>query len=219
MASKLIWDTIFSTYWWEIELNPAHPDNRGNGHTLTGYSKAQGHSENHDKHQLLLVKVRMFVQQGYLKRCNKISIYHRYGSFIEKKVDNLVAELVPQDFCIYPEYPYDRLALSKYLKSIYQDVLTGKSIDYLLPLPKEPNKDYSRDTRLDIHKYFFDTFHDLQIHCEKLTSEGFPAHLVKHFLLKYVEKYPNLETRFRNEKQNQVAGAINNLAASLTKKM
>lgn len=219
MSKNLVWDTIFSTYWWEIELNPSHPANNSKGHRLTGYSKAQGQSENRDKHNLLMVKILMLIRMSYLKRCNKISFYEKRNSFIEKKEDTLILELVPNDFCIYPEYRYDRVDLAKFLKTIYQDVLTGKSVEYLLPLKKEIKKDYSLDTRLDISKYYFNTFGDLQIHCEKLASEGFPLNLVKNFLTRYIDKYPNLETKFYSKEQNQVATAINNLAGALTKRV
>lgn len=212
MSKNLVWDTIFSTYWWEIELNPAHSENNGKGHRLTGYSKAQGQAENRDKHNLLMVKILMLIRMSYLKRCNKISFYEKRNSFIEKKADTLILELVPNDFCIYPEYRYDRLDLSKFLKTIYQDVLTGKSVEYLLPLKKEIKKDHSLDVRLDIHKYYFTTFHELQSHCEKLAAEGFPAQMVKHFLTKYVEKYPNLESKFYKDSEgfNRVVQTISN---------
>lgn len=187
----LIWDKLFSTYWWEISLNPNHPSNKDRHLKLTGYSKAQGQSEHRDKHALLLGRIVMLIQRGYIEKCERIQIFQRRGTFIEMDKGVLILELTPKDYCITQEYKEDKANFNVWMKQIYNEVLNGQTVDYLLPKPK-PITDYSKDEKLNPVNFHWKKISDLTLYVEKLLSEGFPRGAVLSFYQKSVERFPNM---------------------------
>lgn len=194
MTTKGTWDSTFSTYYWKMELNPLHEKNKVS--TMTGYSSKDGHSEAQDKNHLLKRITKMLVINGYVGRSKKIEIFHRTRSLIEKGSDTLVLELLPSDYIVYEGYPYDRRDLIIFLKKIYNQVLEGETVKYLLPKPSKP--DYTKrleDDKMNVDKCTFYKTSDLQVYCEKLKSEGFENGAVNAFYRRYLLKIENMGRR------------------------
>ncbi len=186
MATNLNWDTIFSNYWWTIELDPLHPENKSNIE-LSGYSKAQGQRETADKHQRLCSIVLMFVQRRYIDKCKIIKLYKRSSSFIDKNNDNICLELYPGDFILHPIYTDRRTEMIMFLKTVYNEVLKGRSVEYLKP-KKQINLKANIDEELNIDKYYIVTHEQLHSTVERLLSNGHSRKAVEHFYIKYTEK-------------------------------
>jgi len=186
MAQNLTWDTIFSTYWWTIQLDPSHPSNTGSIE-LSGYSKAQGHRETSDKHQRLCSILLMFIQRKYLEKSKRIMIYKRSAAFIDKDHDNLVLELTPFDYVLHPIYSDRRTEMIMFLKTLYNEVLKGNSVEYLKP-KKKIVLTANIDAELNVDKYFIVTHDQLHTTVERLLANGHSKKAVEHFYKKYVEK-------------------------------
>jgi len=194
MKARPKWDTINSTYYWTIDLDPMNKKNNPNVPQLTGYSSMIGSLENSDKEHLLMRKVIMFVRNGYLDRSKLISVYKRAGAWIDKSNSNLVLELYPLDFCLHPFIQSQQFTI--FLKKIYNEVLTGQRVDYLLPLPKQADKEVSIDNKLNVHNYtYVRKLSDLSLLCEKLIKQGIAQGQIEHFYRKFTEKLERINPK------------------------
>jgi hypothetical protein len=183
-------DKLYSTYWWIIVLDSRHPDNNPNGITMHGYSKFQGHDEMFDKEMLLLKKILMLAQHGYVKKCQEIEIFWRAGNFVDKKNDEKMLTLYPRSFILEKRFMQPKfLKLQTFLTKLYDAIAHGKQIDNLLPKRKI---NFTKDDYIDVNKWFFKSKAQLSTHCTRLIQNKHPFDAVINFREKYLEKYPDL---------------------------
>lgn len=188
-AARKIADKSNSTYWWNMELNTAHPGNNPAVTHMTGYSKFQGHDEARDKEYLLYAKIIMLVEHGYTARSKKISIHWKRGALINKISDPVLLELYPRDFFI----PIELLKKKQYqdlqifVDKVYTCIRDNKPVKFLLPKRKAQ---FSKDDYFDITKLHFHNNEQLQKYCTRLINNGHPFDQVHNFYLKYTEVKP-----------------------------
>jgi len=185
-------DKIYSTYWWEIVLDHAHPRNYNpNVKQLTGYSKLQGHDEMKDKEMLLMKRILMLATNGYLdaapNRVKYIAIYKRGGTLILKNQDDIICTLLPRDFEMRIADVGKHPKVVKFLKDLYDHLKTGKNIQNLLP--KEQEK-FSKDEYFDITRYNFPSQSHLYLWAERKIQDGHSFLQVQSFVAKYLERKP-----------------------------
>ncbi len=206
-------DKIYSTYWWEIELDHRHPRNFSpKVTTLTGYSKLQGHDEAKDKNTLLMKRVYMLAANGYLdanpNRVKYITIYKRSTVMINKNADPQILYLMPRDFemkltdtQLYP-------GLVKFLKDLYDYLKTGKDIRNLLP--KDAEK-FSKDQYFDITRYNFPSRMHLYTWAEKMIKDGHSFAQVQSFVYKYTQNKIFVQPQEKPVEKIQVMGQTLNI--------
>lgn len=185
---KLIADKIYSTWWWEIELDHAHSRNYNKDvHTFFGYSKFQGHDEAKDKVQMLMRKILMLATNGYFERSKWIIIYKRGGTLINKQQDGIMCTLFPKRF----EIPIDKIGkmprITKFLTDLYQCLESGKNIQHLLP---KAQITFSKDEIFEISRHNFPSQIHLYTWAEQKIKDGHSFMQVQSFVAKYIEKRP-----------------------------
>lgn len=179
-------DKIYSTWWWEIELDHNHPRNYNpKVTTLTGYSKMQGHDEAKDKTQTLMKRILMLATNGYLDRCKYIIIYKRGGNIINKSSDKIICTLFPKKFDIPIENIGKMPKTTKFLTDLYDHLATGKNIKNLLP---KSEVKFSKDDYFDISKHDFTTQAHLYSYAEQKIKDGHAYGQVQSFVAKYLEQ-------------------------------
>jgi len=179
-------DKIYSTWWWEIELDHSHPRNYNpKVTTLTGYSKLQGHDEAKDKTQTLMKRIIMLATNGYLDRCKYIIIYKRGGNLINKSQDRIICTLLPKRYDIPIENIGKMPIITKFLADLYDHLSTGKNIKNLLP--PSPQK-FSKDEYFDIARHNFPSQAHLYAYAEQKIKDGHPYPQVQAFVAKYLEQ-------------------------------
>lgn len=185
---KLQADKIYSTFWWEIELDHRHPRNYNYKVTqLTGYSKFQGHDEAKDKAQMLMRKVLMLATNGYLERSKYIIVYKRAGNLVNKKQDRILFTLQPKTFVIPPENIGKIPKLAEFLIKLYDHITTGRNITHLLP---KPEATFSKDEYFDVSRHNFPTQIHLYTFAEQKIKDGHSFLQVQGFVAKYLEQKP-----------------------------
>lgn len=186
--AELTADKIDATYWWVMKLDPTHPENAPNKEEITGYSKFQGHDEARDKIQLLLRKILMLVTNGYLERSNSIQIYRRKGEFVNKKEDDLILTLFP-DQCklekIIMNAEHHPVAL--FLQRLYDRIVNNKPVDFLLP---KRNPIFKKAEYLDVNKVTLKNQIALDNYCIRLVKNGHSMSEVIAFRERYMKKHP-----------------------------
>lgn len=179
-------DKIYSTWWWEIELDHSHPRNYNpKVTTLYGYSKLQGHDEARDKTQMLMKRIIMLATNGYFERSKYIIIYKRGGNLINKSQDRIVCTLLPKQFNIPVENIGKMPKMTKFLTDLYDHLATGKNIKNLLPKADEK---FSKDEYFNIDRYNFQTQAHLYMWAEQKVKDGHSFGQVQSFVAKYISK-------------------------------
>lgn len=179
-------DKIYSTWWWEIELDHKHPRNYNpKVTTLTGYSKLQGHDEAKDKAHVLMKRVIMLATNGYFERSKYIIFYKRGGNLINKSTDKIMFTTYPKTFEI-PVYNVGKMPrLTKFLIDLYDHLAKGKEIKNLLP---PANDKFSKDDYFDITRHNFQTQAHLYAYAEQKIKDGHNFLQVQSFVAKYLEQ-------------------------------
>ena len=184
--TKLQADKIYSTWWWEIELDHSHRRNYNkNVKTLFGYSKFQGHDEAKDKTQMLMRKILMLATNGYFERSKYIYIYKRGGTMIMKSQDIKICTLLPKKFDIPIENIGKMPKIIKFLTDLYEYMNTGKNIQHLLP---KAAPTFSKDEYFDISRYNFSSQMHLYAWAEQKIKDGNSYLQVQSFVAKYMDK-------------------------------
>jgi hypothetical protein len=179
------WDNHYSTYYWEIFLNPLHKNNNPNVEKLTGYSKKERQSEAQDIAHLLKAKILNLHTNGYFDRSKKIVIYMRAGAIINKRTDPDIITLYPTHYDIAPgnhDYIYKRFAA--FLNEFYLRLTEHKSMENILPKLKQR---ISKDYFTDVTKMSFSNISQLYSHGARLLLHGHSESEVSHFIVKYKE--------------------------------
>lgn len=178
------WDKMYSSFYWNIHLNPAHEKNMPHVKMLTGYSKKIGQDEAKDKKDLLIRKIYTLASSnGYLDRALRMEFYHKKNQIIDKSTDSLVVTLFPNTFRFAEQYlkpDYERIQI--FLNDLYQLRREGKSTDNILPKKKTF---FSKDEYFDISKIHFNLPDQLENYCAKLVKNGHAWPQVMQFRLKY----------------------------------
>lgn len=176
------WDTFYSTYWWNIYLDPEHPDNTTE--RLTGYSKKEGESEAQDKDQLLKRKILNFYLNGYFKRIKYIEFFLRAENMIDKKRDPKILLIYPDHYDI-PEMNHDVIfkKFGAFLHDFYDRVQHNKDMNAMLP--KGNKKITSKDDFLNTEKQFFKSIAHLYAHAARLLRYGHAPGEVEAFIQRY----------------------------------
>lgn len=185
------WDKIFSTYYWIIYLDPAHPQNNPRIQYMRGYSKAEKQSEARDKDYLLKSKVINLAKHGYLDKCTHIEMKRRTGNTINESIDKVIFTLYKKDFKIPPEH-LDKSSFIRWLEDLYQAHRKDKNFDGLLSKPKT---DFSQDDLFKIEKYKFATLRQLIAQCDRFINFGHPKGMVEGFYTKYLDFHPELKEK------------------------
>ena len=187
-------DTLMSTYWWVMILDGNHPQNNPRVPFMHGYSKFQYHDEAKDKLHMLMRKIQMLVNNGYHLRAKQIIIHKRAGDIIDKSRDPVIVVLYKGDFSIGNEFVSDKnyLPLSIYLRKLYAGIRNKEDVSNLLP---KRRASFSKDDYLDVNKHVFNSINQLDHYCLKLAANAHPPGAILNFKIKYLEKYPHLESK------------------------
>jgi len=190
---SIIWDKVYSSFWWQIELNPTHHLNKG-AYGFRGYCKAEGQTEPKDKDQLLKTKLVMLFTQGYIDRCLSIIVHQRKGAFINLAEDTPIIHLTPHNAILYPAYKGNNSEIQKLISDIYQKAMKGVQVDLILRKPKYETKliNNSKDDKLDVNKIKLYSIDALSNYCTRLLTEGFPREAVNSFMQKSLDRNPNM---------------------------
>lgn len=182
------WDKLNSTFYWNMYVNIAHRYSPG-VQIITGYSKKIGQDEAKDKHQLLNRKIQtVFGVNGWLKKCDKIEIYHKRGAIINKADDALVVILYPRTYQIQSQYIAQKYQpLHNFLIDFYDCVVHGKEFTSLLPKSRAT---WSKDDYLNVDLLHFPTPAKLDEYCTRLVRNGHAFPAVVQFREKYITKKP-----------------------------
>jgi hypothetical protein len=183
---QLIPDKVNSSYWWIVNLDPLHPDNRTD--KITGYSKFQKQREANCKNHVFMSKMEMLYKNGYFKRCKSIDIYRRVAPLPSIQEDPLMITLYPDDYTIPANY-IDKVPLEvkQYLQKFYGRMLRGLDVQGLRPL--KDHKKESNDNIFDITQHKFKTFLELDQWAENKIAEGHAPGQVWGFMRSYSQKY------------------------------
>jgi hypothetical protein len=187
-------DKLFSSFYWEIELDPTNPLNKG-AITLHGYSKEQNRAENRDKTQLLCNIILRINKAGYFNRFKEWRIYKRVGEFINKDVDNLFLIMYADTYKIAdcksnePKTREQYQRIIKFLSDFY-DARAGKEVKNLLP-QRENVFNFSTEELLDPRRVKFQSLKDLYAYCSKLISNGVAFGRVDHFKAQVMQINPH----------------------------
>lgn len=185
------WDKLYSSFYWEIELNPYHRANSPNVQSMWGYSKREGQDERKDKLQLLMRKIHtIFGVNGYIERIKCVHIYSRDQRIINKRTDRLVLILYPKTYQLQAEFIATKYEpLHRFLADFYDCVVNGKDIKHILP---KERADGTKDDYMNVDKLKFTSTGQLDQYCAKLVRNDHPFDAVVNFRIKYLEKYPQL---------------------------
>lgn len=175
------WDTLYSTYFWKINLDPLSNDVE----YLMGHSQKMGEREAQDKDYLIRKKIINLYNYGYFNRSLSIEIYQRAGSVIDKRTDPMIIKLYPTHY-VLPELNFSVINKrhGRWLTEFYDRINNGKDLTDILPaIRKAPSK----DEHLDIHKQHLPTIVHLYRYSARLSLWGHPSGAVEDFIRKYKE--------------------------------
>jgi len=189
--SKIPWDKQNSTFYWRMYINQAHRYSP-TIETMDGYSKKVGQDEAKDKHQLLNTKINtIFGVHGWLKKCDKIEIFHRRGTFIDKHHDPLVVILMPHTYQLQSEYISSKyVQLHQFLDSFYKVAKDGGDFATLI---RKGRATWSKDDYLNVNLIgAFASPDKLDEYCTRLVRNSHNFHRVMLFREEYLKKFPHL---------------------------
>jgi hypothetical protein len=181
------WDSNYSTYFWDIFLDEMHPQNKVE--KMRGYSKKQGENERNDKFDLLCIKVKMFVNQGYLKRIKYIQIYKRAGLIIDRQNDPCILTLYPENFEFADVMSNEFKRCAAYIADLYK--INSGALN--VKLKSFQKSEISRDIQADPNAVNILTMDQLVNHCARLKSSGYPDGVINHFYKTILDKKPYLK--------------------------
>lgn len=197
--SKIPWDKQNSTFYWRMYINVAHRYSP-TIETMDGYSKKVGQDEAKDKHQLLNTKINtIFGVHGWLKKCDKIEIFHKRGTFIDKHRDPLIVILMPTTYQLQSEYINSKYTqLHQFLTRFYEIEKNGGDFATLIGRARAS---WSKDDYLDVNKIgAFASPDKLDEYCTKLVRNAHNFQRVMIFREQYLKKYPHLDITLKFNK-------------------
>ena len=176
------WDVHYSTYYWEIYLDPMSEHNSALVKCLTGYSKKEGQSEARDIHYLLKAKLMNLNKNGYFERILYIKIFQRTGEMINKRFDPCILMVYPKHYVI-PDDNHDLIykRFARFLDELYRRKKDNLSLEGLLPRLREK---WSKDDLINITfmSKYINNFQQLYTHAGKLLIHGHPEGAVENFI-------------------------------------
>lgn len=181
------WDSIDSTYEWDIKLKDRFTP-------LRGYSKGLNLPEMQDKSQLLIKNIlRIWLN----------SKYHTKSEFMEiRKRDifgtnhDVVVTLFPFHYELEPIMLGDR-AVEQFLEKAYEYIKTGEQPDMMIKVPEK-----QKFTEMNKTKHFVDK-KDLWNYCSHKLKEGaFPKGQVEAYYREMCEKF-DFDGRFKRDNQDR----------------
>lgn len=174
------WDAIYSTFYWNIYLDPMN--SRNSTPVLTGYSKKEGEREAQDKDQMLKRKILNLFINGYFNRMERMEIFMRTEFCIDKRRDPKILILYPRHYDI-PELNHD-VVFKKYgvwLKEFYDRINERKSMAGILP---KGRSQMSHDDFLKPENFKFPTVAHLLSHAARCITNGHAPGEVNNFIIK-----------------------------------
>lgn len=176
------WDTLTSSYYWNINLNPLHPQNTTP--LLVGYSKKVNQSEAQNKEQLLKRKILNLYNNGYFDRCKSIELFMRVDAIINKKLDPCIIVLYPTHYDI-KELNHNIIykKFGSFLNEFYERIKLKKDLADLLPNTRKLYK--SNDDLFKIELYNFANVGQLYTKAANFLRYGHPQGIVEDFINKY----------------------------------
>lgn len=175
------WDKFYSSYYWNIYLDPDNP--RNVTEMLTGYSKKVNENEAQDKDNLLKSKILNLYTNSYFNNSLKIEFFAKTDFVIDKKKDPCILILYPNAYKIPPtngEYMVKRFGV--FLEEFYQRKKKGLAMEGLIP--RNGNRT-SLDQLFDVTRYNFKTEAHLLSRCAQFLTYGHPSGQVTAFMNKY----------------------------------
>lgn len=179
------WDQIYATYWWRGDYLPGQKKT-----FFKGYSKKYGHNEAKDKEYLLISRVLMLQQHGYIDKCSKIEIHKRAGACCMAN-DPIVLTLFQDSFLMGEEIILNK-SLYNSLKSIYETRSGSGSPTYVIPPPKVKNIDLDKEVKICETKQYLsleaviDELHHLQ-------AKGVAEGQIRDLYTKILQRNPKLK--------------------------
>lgn len=189
-------DKIYSTYWWEMELDPNHPHNSSKVKLMTGYSKYEGHDEAMDKLELFMKKIIMLHSNGYFDKSKFIIFFMRVGNLLDKSNCRTLLWMNKEDYKINDEIKFDTKfykyffiegGVLDFLNRFYDYTKNNKDVKFLVPSKKVK---FSKDDYLDVTKQNFVSRRHLYAYGEKMIKNGHPYDAVMNFQIKYEQNKP-----------------------------
>lgn len=179
------WDEIHSTYWWKGYYLPGEKKL-----FFKGYAKKYGHNEAKDKEYLLIKKVLMLQQHGYIEKTSKIEIHKRIGACCMAN-DPIILTLHRDSFIMGDEILTNK-TIYKDLKAIYENRSGAAQPAYVISKPKEINISTDIQVKAAIDKKYF-KIDDVYTEIHRLQSIGVAhGHLTDCFN-KIIQKNPTLK--------------------------
>lgn len=176
-----------STYWWKMNLDNSHPENKVQ--YLIGYSKWQNQAEAINKIDCLIAKVEMLHRKGYVERSNSIEIYQRVGLLPSEATDLKILILYKKDFEINPRLVGNvDYRLKEFLKKIYILVNEKKPVENLIP-KKDISQLKTKDSLYDLRRQVHKSIHACYEWCEKMIASGENRERVMSYYINYTLKY------------------------------
>jgi hypothetical protein len=183
------WDALFSTYYWTIQLDQSHPENKVS--KIRGYSKHIGRDEARDKIYVLKSKIIMLIRKGYLSRSHRIEIWKRVGHTIDESKAQLIVTLFQHDYFINPDLMHrpGYGPLSIFMHDLYDCLRNGKETKHLATRAKD---DYTKEEMVNVHRLRFGSLGAIDDYCNRLLHNGWPVPEIQRFRRKYLEVNPHL---------------------------
>jgi hypothetical protein len=167
------WDQIHSTYWWKGIFLPGNTSKTG---FFKGYSKKYGHNEAADKDYLLVKKVMMLNEHGYIDKCSEIKIHERVTPYC--KADNpVVVTLYPDRYEIAAE-GITKANIYQSLKAIYEERAGAGKNQYMHVKPSVINASTDAQVKAAETKSYASLDH-LMSELHRLKSIGVPDGLIQ----------------------------------------
>jgi hypothetical protein len=179
------WDQIYATYWWRGEYLPGQKKT-----FFKGYSKKYGHNEAKDKDYLLISRVLMLQQHGYIDKCSKIEIHKRAAACC-MATDPVVLTLSRDNFLMGDEILTNR-SIYESLKSIYESRTATGSPTYVIPKPKVMNIDQDREVKISETRQYI-TLNAVYEEIMRLEGIGVPKGQLNDVFRKILERNPRLK--------------------------
>lgn len=178
------WDDVNSTYWWRMET-PAQ-----DRPFFKGYSKKYGHNEALDKEYLLLKKVSMLEENGWLDKSEKIEIHKREEERCKAK-DGIILTLFPDNFILGDELITNK-NVYYHLKSMYERRAGKENKNYYGPRPEKINKPADDRVNIAIGKQYTN-LDQVYKEIHRLSDDGIAQGQLADAFRKIIEKNPKLK--------------------------
>lgn len=178
------YDTMFSTYYWNIWLDPKNPINKVE--CIPGYSKKQGFDESPHKIEMLQSIFVRLANSGYFQKITHIDFFERQGDLVNKKTDPKIFTLTQKQLILEDGAGANYMNIidfTIFVKKFYDQIRLGKPTGHLIP---ERKKAISKDDFFDVTKHKFTTIQELDLYCSKLIVHKHPFGQVTNFRTKYL---------------------------------